>query len=84
MPLNKAFILPHSPLLIPEIGKTNYAFLEKTSQAYLQIGAELNELEIDTLIIISPHGLSSESSFTINVAPEMIINLQDFVFIPEK
>lgn len=84
MPLNKAFILPHSPLLIPEIGKTNYAFLEKTSQAYLQIGAKLNELEIDTLIIISPHGSGSESSFTINVAPEMVINLQDFGFIPEK
>jgi aromatic ring-opening dioxygenase LigB subunit len=84
MSLNKALILPHSPLLIPEIGRTNHAFLEKTSQIYQQLNTELKELGFETIIIISPHGLESAKSFCLNVAPEMTINLQDFGFIPPK
>ncbi|MFA5130958.1 MAG: AmmeMemoRadiSam system protein B [Patescibacteria group bacterium] len=84
MALSKSFILPHSPLLIPEIGRTNFNFLAKTTEAYNRIGADLKELKIDTLVIISPHGLTQDASLTLNVAPEMSINLQDFGFIPAK
>jgi len=84
MALIKTFVLPHSPLLIPEIGRANFIFLEKTANAYKQIGESLKELELDTLIIISPHGLTQDNAFTLNVAPEMTINLQDFGFIPPK
>lgn len=84
MALIKSFILPHSPLLIPEIGRANFSFLEKTVNAYTQIGESLKKSEIDTLIIISPHGQTQDNSFTLNVAPEMLVNLQDFGFIPPK
>lgn len=84
MALIKTVVLPHSPLLIPEIGRANYSFLDKTAAAYKQIGESLKALEIDTLIIISPHGLTQNDTFTLNVAPEMAINLQDFGFIPPK
>ncbi len=84
MALIKTMILPHSPLLIPEIGRANYNFLDKTVNAYKQVGESLKNLEIDTLVIISPHGLSQDNAFTVNVAPEMTINLQDFGFIPPK
>lgn len=84
MALIKTIVLPHSPLLIPEIGRANYSFLDKTANAYKQIGESLKELELDTLFIISPHGLSQDDAFTLNVSPEMSINLQDFGFIPPK
>lgn len=84
MALIKTIVLPHSPLLIPEIGRANYSFLDKTIAAYKQIGESLKELAIDTLVIISPHGLTQDDSFTLNVSPEMSINLQDFGFIPQK
>jgi aromatic ring-opening dioxygenase LigB subunit len=84
MALIKTIILPHSPLLIPEIGRANYGFLDKTVEAYKQAGESLKEADVETLIIISPHGLTQENSFTLNVAPEMNINLQDFGFIPPK
>jgi len=84
MALIKTIVLPHSPLLIPEIGRANYSFLDKTAAAYRQIGESLKELEVDTLLIISPHGLTQDDTFTLNVAPEMSINLQDFGFIPPK
>ena len=84
MALIKTIVLPHSPLLIPEIGRANYGFLDKTTEAYKQIGENLKESGIETLIIISPHGPAQDSAFTLNVAPEMEINLQDFGFIPPK
>lgn len=84
MALIKAVVLPHSPLLIPEIGRANFNFLEKTISAYKKIGADLKKLEVETLIIISPHGSAQDNYFALNIAPEMEINLQDFGFIPPK
>lgn len=83
MPLIKSAILPHSPLLIPEIGRANYEFLGQTLTAYQKIQEQLAELEPETVIIITPHGLSG-NDFNLNAAPEMEINLQDFGFIPPK
>jgi aromatic ring-opening dioxygenase LigB subunit len=84
MALNCVALLPHSPLLIPEIGRANYDFLAKTSAAYEQIRSELTAQEINTLILISPHGPAQTESFLLNVAPEMAIDLKEFGFIPPK
>lgn len=83
MSLVKSALLPHSPLLIPEIGRANYDFLGQTLAAYRKIQEELADLEPETIIIITPHGLSG-NDFNLNAAPEMEINLQDFGFIPPK
>ncbi len=50
-----ATILPHSPILIPNIGKKNSTILKKTSESFNKIKKEIIEQEIDTIIIISPH-----------------------------
>ncbi len=84
MALITTTLLPHSPLLIPEIGQANYGFLAKTTSAYKQLANKLKNDEVDTIIVISPHGLSQADSFVINVAPEMEINLKDFGFINPK
>jgi len=84
MALTNAILLPHSPLLIPEIGRANYSFLKKTITAYNKMNQKIKDRGLDTLIIISPHGTAQENSFIINVAPEMEINLKDFGFIPQK
>ncbi len=84
MALIKTSLLPHSPLLIPEIGQANHNFLAKTVAAYKQIGADLKAAGLETLIVVSPHGVLQDSSFTLNVAPTMAIDLKDFGFIPAK
>jgi len=84
MPLKAVCLLPHSPLLIPEIGKANHSFFEKTTKAYQTIAEKLKEKQIELLIILSPHASLEKKSFQINVSPEMEINLKDFGFIPNK
>lgn len=84
MPLIKAFLLPHSPLLIPEIGRANHEFLAKTSAAYQKAKTEFEAAGIDTIIVISPHNRIRDNFFIINAAPEMEISFSDFGFIPPK
>jgi len=84
MPLIKAYLLPHSPLLIPEIGRANHEFLAKTTSAYKKIKADFSNAGVETIIIISPHNRIQENFFIINAAPEMDISFSDFGFIPPK
>ena len=84
MPLIKVCLLPHSPLLIPEIGKTNHNFLDKTLIAYKKIKEDLSTLKIETVIVISPHNQIGDDFFVINSAPEMELSFPDFGFIPQK
>lgn len=84
MPVFKTYLLPHSPLLIPEIGKANTSFLEKTILAYQKIKEDLKNANIETVIVISSHNNPQENSFFMNCAPEMDIEFQDFGFIPAE
>lgn len=82
MALKALALLPHSPLLIPEIGRSNYDFLAKTVAAYEKIGAKFQQEGVDTIIVISPHGPKSADDFVLCVAPEMHPDFKDFGFIP--
>lgn len=81
MPLLNAAIVPHSPILIPEIGKINQQVLDKTVKAYQNLANKLQGNDIETIIIISPHGLVQTNWFTINVGPELAIDLSGFGFL---
>lgn len=84
MPILSASLLPHSPLLIPEIGKNNHSVLSKTSAAYQEVGADLQKKEIDNIIILSPQKLNQSESFIFNIAPEFSLSLENFGYINNK
>lgn len=71
-------ITPHPPILIPAIGKENLEQLKNTSQAYKKLEENLYARKVETIIIISPHGLIFPSSFAMNLSPEFNINFEDF------
>lgn len=78
MPLTYAAIVPHSPLLIPEIGKENIERVKVTEKALQKIRDDIKEKNIETLIIISPHGPIQENTFSMNLSPEFEYNLEEF------
>lgn len=55
MPILASFILPHPPLLIPEIGKGKEEIIEKTAEAYDKVATEIAALKPDTILFITPH-----------------------------
>lgn len=73
-----AAITPHSPLLIPGIGKEKTTILSKTHQALQELGESLYLSKPDCILIISPHtGLFGEA-FSVNAHDSFSSNFTMF------
>lgn len=73
-----AAITPHSPFLIPTIGKENLLRLKTTESSFRKLEEDLYASKAETIIIISPHGTIQSNSFTMNVSPEFVTHFDDF------
>ncbi|MFA6098387.1 MAG: AmmeMemoRadiSam system protein B [Patescibacteria group bacterium] len=71
-------LTPHPPLIVPEIGKENLKFVEKTVKAMQKLAEELYASKPETIITISPHGQIIPEAFSINMSPKFEINFNDF------
>ena len=54
-----AFMVPHPPLIVPDIGRGSEKRVQKTIDSYEKVGREIAELSPDT-IVISSSGLVKE------------------------
>lgn len=74
-----ACFVPHSPILIPEVGKENLEKLKDTAEAYKSLEHDLYSSKPDILIIISPHAnVQTNQFFTINQQPKLSANFKEF------
>ncbi|HPF95235.1 MAG: AmmeMemoRadiSam system protein B [Candidatus Magasanikbacteria bacterium] len=73
-----AAMVPHSPLLIPSVGKEHRDALAQTLKAYEQIEQALYLAKPDTIIIISPHAQMYPDAFSGNMSPKYIGSLKAF------
>jgi aromatic ring-opening dioxygenase LigB subunit len=73
-----AAIVPHSPLLLPSIGKEHRDALHVTLDAYQEIEQALYVAKPDTLCIIAPHGVRYPDAFSVNLASKYTGNLKAF------
>lgn len=71
-------ITPHTPILIPAIGKENLTRLKATQQAMQKLEEDLYSSQPDSILIISPHGPIQTNVFTMNLGPEFIGNFEKF------
>ncbi|MCR8744803.1 AmmeMemoRadiSam system protein A [Romboutsia lituseburensis] len=55
--MDKFYLMPHPPIMIDAIGKGQEQQIIKTINSCKQISTEISCMDIDTIIIISPHGL---------------------------
>lgn len=78
MPLVFAAILPHSPLLVPNIGKKNQELFSATLDACKLVAAELIATQPELVIIISGDETKPDLSFAINLSPRFISDLSSF------
>lgn len=49
------FMVPHPPLIVPEIGKGQERMIQKTIDAYHKVAARIGELRPETIVLLSPH-----------------------------
>lgn len=57
MPILASFILPHPPLIIPEIGGGQERKIQKTIDAYHNVAKRIAEIKPDTIIVTTPHSV---------------------------
>jgi AmmeMemoRadiSam system protein A/AmmeMemoRadiSam system protein B len=57
MSLIGAFIVPHPPLIIPEVGRGQEKEIQKTIDAYKEVARRIKKLKPDTIIVITPHSV---------------------------
>ena len=55
MPITGAFMVPHPPLIVPEVGRGGERQIEATRAAYARAAREIAALRPETIIISSPH-----------------------------
>ena len=55
MPLKAAFIVPHPPLIIPQVGRGQENLIRETSLSYAFAANEIARIAPETVVIISSH-----------------------------
>lgn len=61
-----AFMVPHPPLIIPEIGRGEEQKIQSTVDAYHKVGRKIGQLRPETIILISPHQVMYADYFHIS------------------
>ena len=64
--LQAAFMVPHPPMIVPEIGKGSEEQIIDTTKAYEQVADEIAALEPDTIIVTTPHSILYADYFHIS------------------
>lgn len=66
MSILAAFMVPHPPLIIPEIGRGEEKKIQRTIDAYEAVGRWIGELEPETIVLVSPHQVMYADYFHIS------------------
>ena len=66
MSIQAAFMVPHPPMILPQIGRGREAQIQETISAYEQAAREIAALAPDTIIIASPHSVMYADYFHIS------------------
>lgn len=73
-----AALLPHPPIMLPEIGGTELSKIEKTVTAVTTATTIMADLKPDTVVIISPHNYVFPDGAAIFPEPVLTGNLGNF------
>ena len=66
MPIIAAFMVPHPPMIVPQVGKGGEKQVQKTVDSYMRVAQEIAELKPDTIVISSPHSVMYSDYFRIS------------------
>lgn len=74
----KAYVLPHPPIILPEVGRGEEKKIKDTSAAFHRAAREIAELEPESIIICSSHSPLLSSAFYAANADEAEGDLRAF------
>ena len=66
MSILSAYIVPHPPLIVPEVGRGGEKQIEKTRASYARVAGEIVRLDPETVVITSPHAVMYRDWFHVS------------------
>ena len=66
MSIIAAYMVPHPPMIIPQVGRGSESQIQKTIDAYMQVANEIAALKPETIIVSSPHSIMYTDYFHIS------------------
>lgn len=78
MPIKGTFIVPHPPLLIPEIGRGQEEKIQKTIDSYEKIAKKISELRPAVIVITTPHSIMYSDYIHISSGESSKGNFREF------
>ncbi len=73
-------VVPHPPIMVPEIGKDQLSDISDTTKAMDEIAKEISQLNPQTLVFISPHSPSASEAFALKGDRKLIGSFNQFGF----
>ncbi|MDL2233371.1 AmmeMemoRadiSam system protein A [Ruminococcaceae bacterium OttesenSCG-928-L11] len=78
MAVQAAFIVPHPPIVLPEIGQGREREIAATTESFRAVAARIGELRPDTILVFSPHAVAYSDYIHISPGEEAEGDLAPF------
>ena len=78
MPIIETFIVPHPPLIVPDIGGGQEMKIQKTIDAYEKVAKRIAEIKPDTIVLTTPHSIMYSDYFHISPGRGAKGNFREF------
>lgn len=78
MSIKGFYLLPHPPIVIPEVGRGHEEKIKDTSEGFKIIAKEIAEKAPKTIIIVSPHGVMFQEAISLYYEGSFKGNLSNF------
>ncbi len=73
-----AFMVPHPPLIVPDVGRGGELKVKETINSYERVGREIADIAPDTIIITNPHTTLYSDYFHISPGERAVGDFGDF------
>ena len=78
MSIEAAYMVPHPPMIVPEIGRGSEAQIKETIVAYQKVAEDIARIKPETIVITSPHSVLYSDYFHISPGPGAKGSFADF------
>ena len=78
MPIIASFMVPHPPMIVPDVGRGSEKQIAKTIASYEKVAEQIAALKPDTIIISSPHSIMYSNYFHISPGARASGSFADF------
>lgn len=78
MKIQGFYLMPHPPIVVPEVGRGEEGKINNTSDSLHRIGEEIKQKAPDTIIIVTPHGTMFGDAIALAFEDSLHGSLKDF------